>query len=473
MSFMNKIFSFNPSNSLIHKVRFLFLCWLITLPFGSNLFQFSLGFMTIYPNLVLNIALFPFALTTFKNFNKLEFLMIGFLLTWTITGIVMLGMNGGSKEALFDIRSLMMQFLIGTTLIGISKFIGKQSFVQLLTLGLRCFLVVLLCSGCVEFLTGIHFASYKTTELLELPVGNIFYAPMFVYQNPNDFLVHIIFIFLLLNVFDEKLRNQPVLKALIILIIYIFSVFADSNFAKIICEMIIVVSAFEFFKDQYKKGMSKTVVMPYLCVFVCLIITVFSNPLFIGPKFKDGASYRLNGISIIEENNNQISVLTAKEAFNQSTQIKVIEYLDSINTKSPNGSSNIRRNLILAGIDFIKSEPIFGIGPGGFASKLKYQKQKYYSGTQKSPHNFPIEIISQYGLFGWAYFISVLLIFTRLIKLRNKINSKEKVALLLLFLSMPLLWMMPSAFLYLNIHCLFLPLILIQLNMIAEKTTIE
>jgi hypothetical protein len=473
MVLFNKIFSFYQSKSFVSKVQFLFLLWLLTLPFGSNLFHFSFGFFTIFPNLVLTFALLPLALLVIKTSKKLDIIFIVYLFIWTIFEIVVVGMNGVSKEALFDLRSLLMQFFIATTLIGIYQIIGKNGFLHSLVIGLRCFLFILLCAGVIEFLTGIHFASQKTTELMELPVGNIFYAPMFIYQNPNDYLVYVIFIFLVLNLFDEKIRNHSWFKILIFLIIFIFSVFADSNFAKLISSAIIVISAVEILSDHLNSGYRRASFYAYLTVFVCFIMTLFTNPLFIGPKYHDGASYRLNGLSIIEEKNNQISVLTAKEAFSKSKQKRVIQYLDSIHTKSPNGSSNIRKNLIFNGIDFIKSEPVFGLGPGGFARKLKYEQQKYYIGTQTSPHHFPIEVISQYGIFGWFYFLFLLFISIRLLQLHKKLDCNYKVALLLLFLSIPVLWMMPSAFLYLNIHCLFLPLMLIQLNMISEKPNLD
>jgi hypothetical protein len=52
-------------------------------------------------------------------------------------------------------------------------------------------------------------------------------------------------------------------------------------------------------------------------------------------------------------------------------------------------------------------------------------------------------------------------------------NSNQKVALGILLASMPLLWMMPSAFLYLNIHCLFLPLLLILLDTMKDKPHLD
>jgi hypothetical protein len=473
MAFTNKIFTYNPSMRAVKLVRFLFCVWLLALPFGANLFHFSLGFLTIYPNLLLTIGLFPFAVLTLKKFNLLEFLFICFLFFWTIFEMIFANNIGMSSEVLFDIRSLLIQFFFATIIIGVYKFIGKEAFLNILITGLRCFLFVLMLSGIIEFMTGIHFAGYKTRELLDLPVGNIFYAPMFIHENPNDYLTYLIFVFLLLNLFDLKLRANYILKVLISLIIFVFSIYADSNIAKLICEGIILVYTFEIIKTFFKKERFKAIILPYFAVAVFLLITILTNPLFFGPKYKDGPNYRLNGVSVIEENNKQLSVLTAKEALAKAEQKKVIRYLDSINTQNPDGSANLRKNLVLNGIDFIKSEPIFGIGPGGFARKLKQKEQKYYVHTHTSPHNFPIEIISQYGIFGWLYFAFLILVIAKLLQLWRILNSNQKVSIVLLCASIPLLWMMPSAFLYLNIHCLFLPLLLILLDMMKDKPHLD
>jgi O-antigen ligase len=165
--------------------------------------------------------------------------------------------------------------------------------------------------------------------------------------------------------------------------------------------------------------------------------------------------------------------LTAKESLAKSEQKKVMDYLDSINTQNPKGSANLRKNLILNGIDFIKSAPIIGIGPGGFARKIKHNEHKYYVHTHTSPHNFPIELISQFGIFGWLYLTFLILVVAKLLQLWRKMNSNQKVALVILLASMPLLWMMPSAFLYLNIHCLFLPLLLILLDTMKDKPHLD
>jgi hypothetical protein len=129
----------------------------------------------------------------------------------------------------------------------------------------------------------------------------------------------------------------------------------------------------------------------------------------------------------------------------------------------------LRKNLIINGIDFIKSAPVLGIGPGGYAQKCKKKQNKYFVNTHTSPHNFPIEIISQFGLFGWLYFSFLIFIFVSFFQIRTTISSAENIALVFLMVSLPFLWMMPSSYLYLSINWLLLPILAIQLTIFQTK----
>lgn len=456
----------------IRLTTILFIAWLLTLPFGSNLLGISLGPLTIYPNLILTLVLAPLGVLSFKKWNKLEVSILGFLFLWMLFAIFQGQKSGFSKEEIFDIRSLLLQFLYAITLVSVYHFIEKKQFIQLLIIGLRSFLLILLSAGIFEFLTGIHFAGTKTIELLELPVSNIFYAPLFIYDNPNDYLTYLIFAFGILNVFDEKLQNKRILQLLISILIFVFAVYADSNFAKLLSGGIIGFISFLMLIDSLKQHSFRTY-FPYAIALILLAITFFTNSLFYGPKYENSAKYRLNGVQLVNQKNGKLEVILAKEKLSKSEQNQVITYLDSVNTKSPEGAVNLRKNLILNGIDFFKSAPIFGVGPGGFALKIKRNEHQHFIHTHTSPHNFPLEIISEFGIFGWCYFGILTFLFLKIVSFRKSISFNQKVALFFIFASLPFLWMMPSAYLYLSIHWLFLPLLLIQLLQIQEKSILN
>jgi hypothetical protein len=460
------------NSQFLQLTTILFIAWLLTLPFGANLLPVSLGFLTIYPNFILTFCLLPFTFFSFKNWSKLEISVLGFLFLWLLFAIFQGQKIGFPKESIFDIRSLLLQFLFAVTLISVYHFIEKKQFIRLLIIGLRSFLLILLSAGIFEFLTGIHFAGTKTQELVELPVSNIFYAPLFIYDNPNDYLTYLIFAFGMLVVFDEKLQNNRILQLLISILIFVFAVYADSNFAKLIITGMIGFNSILSLIASLKNHSFRTYI-PYAIAMILLAITVFTNTLFFGPKYENAANYRLNGVQIVNQKNGKMKVISVKEKLSKLEQNQVIKYLDSVNTKSPEGSINLRKNLILNGIDFIKSAPIFGLGPGGFALKIKRNEHQHFIHTHTSPHNFPIEIISEFGVFGWCYFGILAFLFLKIVRLHKFISFNQKVALIFILASLPFLWMMPSAYLYLSIHWLFLPLLLIQLLQIQEKSILN
>jgi O-antigen ligase len=162
-------------------------------------------------------------------------------------------------------------------------------------------------------------------------------------------------------------------------------------------------------------------------------------------------------------------VKPAKEALSDKQQAQVISYLDSVNTKSPTGATNLRKNLILNGIDFIKEKPFLGLGPGGYSLKCKEKEVRHFVNSHTSAHNFPIEVISEFGVFGWLYFVFLLFILVQLFKKREFIDFRLRNSFLYFVIALPLLWMMPSAFLYLNIHWLFLPLLIILNESIKDN----
>ena len=389
----------------LKQVNFLFLSWMLTLPFGSKLAGLSLGFFTIYPSLIFSGLLFLLLPFSFKMWGKFEKTFSVFLLFWLIYGICLGGLYGLHANAIFDIRHLFLQLIFSVSIFNVFHLLDRQTFLKSMLLGLWAFLIMLIGFGFFEFFTGIHFESYKTNEMLSLAVGNSFYAPMFIYENQNTFLVYIIFIYLLLFLFDERLKKNTYMQFLIVLVIYFFTAFADSNFSKIICFMLFCFSASrELYNSFNAKSLKKHLFVTVS--FLCLMVTFFSNEIFLGPKYENSKNYRINELSVINKTENgSYEVSKVKEKLSQKEQNKLINDLDSINKNNPKKSFNIRKNLILNGLDFIKEKPFIGLGPGGYEQRCLLNKNNYFVASQVSPHNLPIEIISKYGCFGWFYFL--------------------------------------------------------------------
>ena len=379
---------------------------------------------------------------------------------------------GMNSEALFDIRSLIFQLFFYCVILNVFSLLGDSKFKENIVTGLRLFFGILLFFGIFEFFTGIHFAGFTTEKFAEIPISNIFYSPIFIYDNPNDYLCYGLIVLLFLLIFDSKLREKKFLIDLFLVIFFFFAQYADSKFGMWTSLILLSFHAIWMLLEN-AKSLNWKKVMPYFAGLLLLVVLVISNPLFIGPKYKDGANYRLNDLKLLTEKEGDFEIQSAKETLTLEDQNKLIQYLDSANTKSPEGSSSIRKNLIFNGIEFIKEAPFLGIGPGAYRTRHIAGKVNNPVHTLTSAHNFPIELISQYGLFGWIYFGIIGWLFIQSLKAWKSLKEEKNLWLIALFCILPLLWMMPSSYLYLDINWLFLPLIFCLISMNQFKTQVD
>ena len=219
---------------------------------------------------------------------------------------------------------------------------------------------------------------------------------------------------------------------------------------------------------KYRKNSSLQNTWPFIVTAGLFILLVASNSLFYGPKYANSKQYRLNAIEVIDFKGSQFELTKVKDTLTKKEQFALMDYLDSLNTRSPEVAVNLRKNLILNGIDMIKEKPILGIGPGEYHNRLTQGKHKHFIHNHVSPHNFPIEIISQYAIVGWLYLLIVLGLFLMIVK-SLKEHLRNNPWIIALFVLLPIFWMMPSAYLYLDIHWMFLPIVVLFLEINSFK----
>jgi hypothetical protein len=463
----NNQFSFilNPKSQ--HWAGLLFLLWWFTMPFQSKLLGVSLGPLTIYPNLILSLILAPSVLLSFRKIHKCSLLLLLFFGGWFLYGFLFVVFSGWSSAAFFDVRNLLLQLLFGIVLVGMYGLLGKDKFMTQTKKGLKAMLVVFLIVGLVEFLTGIHFAGDKTQELIHLPVGNNFYAPMFIFDNQNTYLTYLIGTNLLLIVVDPIWRTNKLLLIICWLLIYLFAVYADSNFAKWIVYLNIFFIGFQYVFEFY----SKKNVWIFLLLGSMIFFTFFQNKLFLGPLLENSADYRINALTMLSKDSSGYHIIPAREKLTKKEQKEVILYMDSVHKNNPEKSVNVRKQMILLGIQMLKEKPVSGFGPGGYFTESVKRNNEFHMGTQRSAHNFPLEIISQYGLIGWFYFALFGFVCISMIRKTGSIISKENALFYIVLISLSLLWLMPSSFLLLEIHRLILPLFVLVL--VSRKTELN
>lgn len=448
-------------------IHVFFLAWLLTLPFGAKLLSFSVGFMTVYPNLLLTFALMAWTIPTVFSWSKMTKVIFLFLLIWVLYALVFLLKGGITSSGIFDLRSLIMQASFAAVIFGVYVKIGAQWFFRLLAIGFRSYLALLLLFGVFEYYTGNHFSGTATAKFAALEITNSFYAPLYIYDNVNDYLTYILFVFLVLMLVDQWFRKQIWLPFLALFMIFVFAQNADAKFAKLAVVLLLILHAVQVLVMYVTKEWKRKT-LPYVVMILGVVVMWFTQPVFYGPKYKNPASYRLNAIEFLVKENSEYRVVRAVDTLSAVEQKRAIQSLDSLAAQDPERSTNLRKNLILNGIDFIKDEPIFGIGPGGYHNRLASGNYKHYISQHRSPHNLPVEIISEFGVIGWMYLLFVFLLLVTTIR-QLKTAWKQQPWLIGMFAMLPILWMMPSGYLYLDIHWLFLPLMVILVSQLKTK----
>lgn len=142
---------------------------------------------------------------------------------------------------------------------------------------------------------------------------------------------------------------------------------------------------------------------------------------------------------------------------------KDLNLLDTAVSKSDLGSNTIRKNLILNGLEYLKSSSFMGVGAGGFQGNNSLGLNKYPDGSIMTAHNSFIEIVSQYGIIVLLLFLCIL--FCIKLKVFRRIKSKlwdfNDVIIVCLILNFYIMSNANSSFLSLPLNwiILFLPLI--------------
>lgn len=456
MNFMKTIPTDLKSERSTKLLVGLFMLWLLTLPFGSKVASFSVGFMTLYPNLIFGCLFVLVTYNQFKNWPKAMKWTSLYLVLWFLFGAIYLLFNGKSTMGIFHVRILGMQVLFAIIIFNATAVFGWFNCRKLLIQGLKIFLNLLVIVGLFEVMSGIHESSMQTDKLIDLEVSRIFYGPMFIFENQNDFICYVLFLLLILTVLDVSFRDSKFKILFYAVNTLFFSFVSDSTFGTIASIGIIgLVLVYQLFNHSILK---KTVLL-YSITAVLLIITIVQIPLFYGPIFSDYNTFSGN-VRVIEKDSVGNYFLTpiknvVPPSDLNSTFNRIVT--DTIETAQLH-SLTVRENLILNGIEFIKEKPILGIGPGNFFNHLEENKGLYPTGTVRSPHNFVVEVVSQYGVIGWTYFAILLYLFIDFIRKWRKEKSHQLLFVVGMFPLLGILWLMPSSYLYLDINWLFLPI---------------
>jgi len=418
--FLNKVKHFS-----IQQLSFF--SWMISIPFGAKVIHFSIGFATLYPSLILGVV---FLLSTFKyifQFSKIEKFIGLVLVGLLIQSFLISFFIPGKKEALFDLHSIILFNLYYFNFILAKHSLTKQKFIHLFNKGFLFFSLFILIFGIIESLIGIHIGGDYTFRLSQ-GMATVNYAPLFIYDNPNDYLVYSVGVSFIALIFNKKLFEHKLLVFSIIAINLFFAHIALSRFAIFLMMMLLFVFLWNTYILKFKKKYLFYFLIPFTLI-------VSSNKIYLGPIIIT----QLNEIKEDKIKGNGPNLVSSKK------QEKVLD----LNVKQDTllESYIVRKNLLINGFNLFKSSPLIGVGPGQFRYLLNKYETKYPIDKNYSPHNYFIEMISQYGIIGIIVFLIPLILFFIKV-LKGKWNLMFSILIGIYYLE----GLMPSAFLYLDIN---------------------
>ena len=440
-----------------------FSLWFLLFPFDAYILPISIGFMTLYPFLILTLLLFASSFFTPKKLELKPYLKwaLIFFISIALWGIVMYNFVEGKSEAKFEIRSLVMQALCITLIFQTFRIIGSTEFFKrIFQLSIILFIGLSLI-GWFEFFTGIHIQGLHTEKLLKLPAGNITYSPVFIYDNSNTFLCYLFSLAIIILISKPEKRLRFIEVSSIIFQVLFFSIIADSRFGKIISIALFVFYAFSFIDLSFiLKRINYLKAGAF--IFACTLCVFAFNPVYWGPIWKNGKEYKLNAIMGIIDFNGKPQFIPSDSLVKQYGKEKILLAMDTFELQGKSNSNLTRKNLLLNGAWMIQQHPIMGLGPGQYSWYTKNKLTPYETGTVDSPHEGLTELVSQYGIpFTLFFFFVIVLTFLQFMKQKkfNLFNTSQWVFCLGLF------WIiaaMPSAWLVLNCGWILIAILLLS-----------
>ena len=463
----------------------LFSIWLATFFFGSTIGSVTLSFFTIYPNFIVGIFFIPLIIKYIKSFKNSVKIYIVFLSLFVIHSIIWILFNKDNYYSIFELRSNL--FYLNTFLIifsTYSAFKSKMIFMNALKTAVWIWFFCILLFGFFEVFLDFHIkAEFLSTG-----------EPMFIFGNPNDYILNCILIFCVLLFIDKKF-TEDLLKIICCLIaLFFLSLYAKARIGEL---MILILFILILFKKLRSLIFVFNTYKYYIILFITCLIMLLSKSIFV----KEGSNGEFNLFSYFEnifktnitkENKRFIIKDGDKSSKNKNDSLDSnIQIKDSplneggVSLFSSNGNSNnliiekfstneindgslkIRIMLIQNGIYLIKTHPIFGVGPGQFQELNKLKKVPNDTGTNCSPHNYFIELISNYAILAVAFFIFLIVLVFRLIVF----NIQNRFWLVVTFFLFCLASVIPSAFTYQPINWFFMSLwVLYSQILIKDKT---
>lgn len=379
------------------------------------------------------------------------------LLFWLIYGAFAIvistysPLNEGAKELLSIFLGILSIYCVYETCNSDNKIILMLKYLKL-----SC--VILCAIALVEMFTGIHMSTSMYMQqpfvffdnkiiVIGLYVKKLFPATS-IFFNVNDFsvLLSILSPLFFYNK-SQKLSEKIVNIITLFVILLIFSVNdANISFIGLFFGMIVYLILNKKSRLQFS-----IIIVASICCYqwisnwVCKVLIIIKSCIW-----RKSVLDKLNDADITSALSNMDAV-----GLDNSSGLSNVVSSQIHNAALGSGSLFLRLNLALDSLElFIKTYGL-GIGPAGF---MEYYKKNQGRTYLVNPHNWWLEVLSQYGIFVFVFYvISLIKIYIKLIKLFS--STKKQYMLIVIamcsvfmisclapsnFLGYNYLWLLPA-----------------------------
>lgn len=437
-------------------IEFLFTAFLIFFPFGASLIKLSIGFMTIYPSLIILFLLFFFGLFHLNKIKfKIEKYALSLLIVWIIYAFVQYLYLIDKAYALMDIRSLLVFLLYLYVFIWTRTYLGLSRLFEIINFLFKIIYALIFLFAVFEVFTGIHFIGHFTDKVGHGPITLALYSPVFLWDNPNNLVVFFLLASSIILLTEKKTKNIFSL----ILIILSTNLFIAYTAQARIGEFAIFVFAFSLFPYIFFMLKRNKILKKKLAI-ITMVILLFAVHFIALPKYYGPIwSKQKDNLGTLKTTNEHSGIYELDAGTPNDSIIKKYD------------SKKIRISLILNGLELFRTSNYLGVGPGQFKLFHKDRQVQYYTKTNIGPHNWTIEIISQYGVF---IFIAYLILFgwIILIVIKNfRQNIYKSTLILFSIILFFLLSNLPSSFINHPINWLFTSILILVTTSLQQVNT--
>jgi teichuronic acid biosynthesis protein TuaE len=356
---------------------------IITLPFGSYLLPINFGGYSIFAFRAILILTFIVVVIT-KNikfgigdFSKWLSIIFLIWLVYAACSLLWVADHKTALEELFYIFTGLALHLCMISLFPIMKK-GSRIFAYSWIIGFFAIIIIALA----EIVTKYHLPSYTANLISRLSVNHRYRSlPIATFGNPNNLSIYLTFSFSLFIFLFQRNLYRGISTVAIFIIVFLVT-----------------------------KSESRLGTLTIVCQFVVfLIVTRITAPSIKFPIYRKGKKAAI------------ISLILVTIVYGSSLLPNIQLQLGKISSTDPapagstkllaeDQSAGTRLAMIRNGLHFFKLSRGVGIGAGNFNEYMRTGRGIYgvatngFGSRQLDPHNYYIEVLSQYGVLIFALF---------------------------------------------------------------------